>query len=86
MRTHAMTSQVEEVFMVPIKDLLDPAKRSNLKGNGPTELTKFVLTAGTGAHMPVFLGGPHRIWGLTAYVLNGILNSVLFPQHSGAKL
>ena len=33
-----------------------------------------------GLKMPQFDAGPHRVWGLTAYVLTGILNEIVFPE------
>ncbi len=39
-----------------------------------------------GVAYPVFNAGPHRIWGLTAFVLAGVLNTVVLPRASAAKL
>ena len=36
-----------------------------------------------GVKMPQFDGGPHRIWGLTAYILAGFLNTIVFPPTPG---
>ena len=59
--------EVAEVFSVPLRDLVDPALQST---------TTFETRS---LSMPQFDGGPHRIWGLTAYVLSGCLHDALFP-------
>ena len=37
---------------------------------------------GLSDNLPVFNAGPHKIWGLTAFVLAGTLNTILFPEFS----
>ena len=32
-------------------------------------------------HAPIFVGGPHVIWGLTGYILERFLKDVLEPFH-----
>lgn len=56
--------EVEEVFVVPLRDLCNP----NLHG-----FTQFRNTYST----PVFFGGQHRIWGLTAVITHMFLKSLL---------
>ncbi|EDQ92917.1 uncharacterized protein MONBRDRAFT_5048 [Monosiga brevicollis MX1] len=65
-------SEVAEVFTVPLATLMDPRFRSTWS------TSRF-----PGVKMPQFDGAPHRIWGLTAYILSGVLNSAIFPttQH-----
>lgn len=56
--------EVDEVFAVSLEDLCDP---ENL---GYTQF-KNMYSA------PVFKGGPRRIWGLTAFITNAFLRSLL---------
>ena len=57
--------EVSQAFCVPIRDLLDPKLRSTQSfKNGRV-------------NFPVFEGGPHRIWGLTAFILASVLNSLV---------
>ncbi|XP_070207859.1 uncharacterized protein [Littorina saxatilis] len=53
------TEEVEEVFTVSVSELCDASK---------TGSTQF--RTGPGYTLPVFLAGPHRIWGLTAVILH----------------
>lgn len=64
--------EVEEVFLVPLQRLADPELRSHWSSR------RF-----PGVKMPQFDGGPHRIWGLTAYILAGFLNTIVFPPTPG---
>eukprot|EP00842_Homolaphlyctis_polyrhiza_P005635 jgi/Hompol1/6072/HPOL_002753-RA len=59
--------EVAAVFAVSIDQLLDPAKRDteNFRGLGVSI-----------ASWPV---GNHRIWGLTAYILDNFLKSIIVP-------
>jgi hypothetical protein len=41
-----------------------------------------LIPAGLGNNLPVFNAGPARIWGLTAFILAGFLNTCLFPEFS----
>lgn len=60
------TSEVGEVFTVPLEDLCDPSKIGHTQFKGSYSV-------------PVFLGGKRRIWGLTAMITNMCLRSLL-PQ------
>ncbi|NXJ84363.1 NUDT8 protein, partial [Trogon melanurus] len=51
--------EVEEVFTLPLAHLL----REENQG-----YTRFRTAAGYGYTLPVFLNGPHRVWGLTAII------------------
>lgn len=51
--------QVEEVFTLPLAHLL----REENQG-----YTHFRTASGYGYTLPVFLNGPHKVWGLTAIV------------------
>lgn len=62
-------TEVEEVFTVTLQELCIP---ENLK------YTQFrILMARTPSSTPVFLGGKHRIWGLTAYFTHMFLKCLL---------
>eukprot|EP00042_Codosiga_hollandica_P033221 m.219620 g.219620 ORF g.219620 m.219620 type:complete len:154 (+) comp54135_c1_seq1:68-529(+) len=65
-------SEVAEVFTVTIHELMNVHKR--------------VTTQRFGINFPAFEGGPHRIWGLTAYVLENVLSVVLPQPVKDAKL
>ncbi|CAH1775148.1 unnamed protein product, partial [Owenia fusiformis] len=55
--------EVEEVFTRTIKSLSDPANQLTIKYP-------------KGFSLPEYLGGPHRIWGLTAIVLHQTLSLI----------
>ena len=57
--------QVEEVFTCPIRDLCDRSRAGS---------TQF--RTGPGYTLPVYLGAPYRIWGLTAIVLHQTLTLI----------
>eukprot|EP00730_Choanoeca_flexa_P012216 TRINITY_DN3684_c0_g1_i1.p1 TRINITY_DN3684_c0_g1~~TRINITY_DN3684_c0_g1_i1.p1 ORF type:complete len:249 (+),score=42.69 TRINITY_DN3684_c0_g1_i1:789-1535(+) len=63
------SDEVEEVFTITLADLMNK------------ELRSFgTLNRLPGIKMPQYDSGPHRVWGLTAYVLTGVLNSIVFPE------
>ncbi|EGD82073.1 hypothetical protein PTSG_02754 [Salpingoeca rosetta] len=62
-------NEVAETFIVPCRDLLNPDMRSTWKAPGLGSL-------------PQFDSGPHCIWGMTAYVLAGVFNSIILPYGS----
>ncbi|KAH6570133.1 hypothetical protein BASA50_004791 [Batrachochytrium salamandrivorans] len=66
--------EVAQVLSVPIRDLLDPTKRDveNFRGAG-ISISSWPLE-----------GTPHRIWGLTAYILDEFLNKIVIKHHSHA--
>ena len=53
--------EVDEVFTVPLEKILEKKNWEISEEDGG----------------PVFTGGQHRIWGLTAYILNKFLSDVL---------
>jgi nudix motif 8 len=56
--------EVECVFTMPLKHLIDPANfRSTQFRNGYA--------------LPVFIGSEHRIWGMTAIITHFVLNALL---------
>ncbi|NWT75291.1 NUDT8 protein, partial [Prunella himalayana] len=55
----ALCWQVEEVFTLPLAHLL----REENQG-----YTHFRTASGYGYTLPVFLNGPHKVWGLTAII------------------
>jgi len=62
--------QVESVFTLSLEHVCNPINRG---------YTKFTSQA----VLPLFLNGPHRIWGLTAIVLEQVLLALLpenYPQ------
>ncbi|NXU59716.1 NUDT8 protein, partial [Turnix velox] len=62
---------VEEVFTLPLEHLLKEENQG---------YTHFRTPAGYSYTLPVFLHGPHRIWGLTAIVTELTLQ-LLAPGH-----
>jgi len=60
-------AEIDEVFSISLKDLLNP---------------KNVIheTINMGNHMPAFVCGRHKVWGLTAYILHHFLMEVVVPS------
>lgn len=58
--------QVESVFTLSVSELLDPAFR-------------VVDDLGPRGKVPAFTAGPHRVWGLTAMVIDGVLGKAILP-------
>ena len=65
------TAEVASVFSLPIAHLLDDANRE--------VRTYEERGARPAVEMPVFHGGPEPIWGLTAFILEGVLESLVRP-------
>lgn len=61
-------SEVDSVFTLTLSQLLDVNQRAFVVINEATELK-----------MPVFKAGPHPVWGLTALILNLVLNTTVLP-------
>ena len=61
--------QVEEAFTLPVAALVAPGAREE-------------RDYGARGRMPVFFGGPGgaEVWGLTAFVLDGVLRRVVCPS------
>eukprot|EP01135_Chromosphaera_perkinsii_P000470 Nk52_evm24s96 gene=Nk52_evmTU24s96 len=59
--------EVEEAFTIPVETLLDPAQK---------EMKQY----GSRGWMPFFRGGPHVVWGLTALVLDHVLQDLLLSK------
>ena len=59
-------AEVSEVFALPLTHLLDDAHRE-------------VRDYPQRGRLPVFHGGPEEIWGLTAYILDGVLQKLVRP-------
>lgn len=59
-------SEVASVFSLPVAHLLDDRNRE-------------VKTYERRGVMPIFHGGPEPIWGLTAYILDGVLENLVRP-------
>ncbi|RMB98020.1 hypothetical protein DUI87_25498 [Hirundo rustica rustica] len=64
----AVVRQVEEVFTLPLAHLL----REENQG-----YTHFRTASGYGYTLPVFLNGPHKVWGLTAIITELTLELLL---------
>jgi len=67
-----LSEEVASVFALPITHLLDDNHREwrTYEGRG---------------RMPVFFGGPEEVWGLTAYILDGVLDAVVAPCWHGLR-
>jgi hypothetical protein len=67
-------SEVAGIFTLSLAQLLDPALagREDLEGGGRKRL-----------NVPFFEGGPAKVWGFTAYITEGVLESVLRPCLGG---
>mmetsp|Transcript_20039 Transcript_20039/g.29631 ORF Transcript_20039/g.29631 Transcript_20039/m.29631 type:complete len:211 (-) Transcript_20039:180-812(-) len=70
-------NEVAHVFTVPINQLINPKHRS-------------VEKLGWRGDMPVYTVPPYRIWGLTAFITEGVLKQLiepsLFPPEEGLDL
>merc|ERR1719291_948578 len=64
----ARSSEVDEIFTVSISRLADPGRQDSQAHE---------LPGGKIVEFKVFTGGPHKIWGLTAYVMHGVLQDAL---------
>lgn len=77
--------EVADVFGIPLRTLMDPAFRTTVKTSrclahrrGPPHAAPVADTRISGM-LPAFDGGPHRVWGLTAYVLDAVLRDAIVP-------
>lgn len=68
---HLILSKVEvdKVFCLSVNHLLNSHYRSE----------SAEVRFGSEISMPMFTGGPEPVWGLTALILDGIVNNVLLP-------
>jgi hypothetical protein len=64
-------SEVERAFVIPVRTLLDPAH---------TYLERYETKKRGRMEIPVFEGGPAKVWGLTAYLLDELLRNILVPS------
>ncbi|KAG5179741.1 NUDIX hydrolase domain-like protein [Tribonema minus] len=65
-RLELCPDEVAHAFTVPLAHLLDPANRG-------------MERLGARGDMPVFMADPHRIWGLTAFITDGVLRNAVVP-------
>lgn len=83
-------NEVELAFSLPLRHLADPANHSFelLPPKIPREGGGSSRHPRAGLWVPVFHGGPARIWGLTAYMLHSFLLEVAAPAaaHAGYAL
>lgn len=56
--------EIDAIFTLTLEDLTDPAKRN-------------VQDHGVRGSIPIFDAGPYPVWGLTAYILAGVLEEAL---------
>lgn len=61
------TSEVDHVFTVPLSVLCKAENR------------RYTIFKGYPYAFPVYFGGPRRIWGLTGFILDAVLNILLNP-------
>mgnify|MGYP001174959387 FL=1 len=68
------TAEVERVFALTLRELHDPMLVS---------LGRNTDTAAVRPSWPVFRGDPHgaEVWGLSAFILRGVLRELLTPLH-----
>ena len=64
--------EVAAVFALTLRQLRDPTLRGTRS-----------LPSRPGLFSPTFAGGPTEVWGLTAYILQGILQTII-PLELGA--
>lgn len=64
-------AEVDNLFTLTLAQLSDPGQRS-------------MQDLGIRGHVPVFQAGPVPVWGLTAYILDGVLREVVFPAFADA--
>jgi len=60
-------AEIDEVFSITLKDLLNPRNVVH-------------ESIHMGNHMPAFVCGTHKVWGLTAYILHHFLMEVAVPS------
>jgi 8-oxo-dGTP pyrophosphatase MutT (NUDIX family) len=75
--------EVAQVFTLPLAHLADPANHSFEMLHPKLETTHRDGASAphprAGMWVPVFTGGPERIWGLTAFMLHSFLREVAAP-------
>ena len=80
---HPNPSEVASVFTLPLATLTDPGHKvveqrpynsDVYKGRPPSAPGRLTTFA-----MPAYLGGPAKVWGLTAYILEQVLAEVIVP-------
>ena len=62
-----LSQQVDHVFTVPLSVLCKAENR------------RYTIFKGNPYVFPVYFGGPRRIWGLTGFILDVVLNILLNP-------
>lgn len=69
-------AEVDFAFTLPIERMLDPAFVAvETLSNRPR-----VANSRATAQVPVFHGGPARVWGLTAWIMSEVLQNVVVPS------
>lgn len=69
-------AEVDFAFTLPIERMLDPAFVAvETLSNRPR-----VANSRATAQVPVFRGGPARVWGLTAWIMSEVLQNVVVPS------
>ncbi len=77
----ASPDEVESVFMLTLPELADPEHYEVEDRSIPYKSAGVTLQHRPYV-LPVFKGGPRKVWGLTAYMLDSILRQVLLPAWS----
>lgn len=68
----ALSDEVASVFALSVPHLLDDNNRQ-------------VQSFDERGELPVFYGGPERVWGLTAFILDGVLRDGVLPCLSSGR-
>jgi hypothetical protein len=70
---------VDRAFALTLDELHDPALRITTGGHAKS---------GKSGHWPVYLGEPQgaEVWGLTAFILSGVLRELITPLRDAARL
>jgi hypothetical protein len=79
------TTEVDSVFSLSLRHLTNPSN-SEMEFLPPRNEPKASVLVRSGVHAPVFLGGPVRIWGLTAILLLGILRDCVIPAAAASGM
>jgi len=69
-------AEIDEVFLISLRDLLDPSRRAE----------RTYERRGTKGSFPIFKAGPHPVWGLTALITRRFLTEILGQTFAPALL
>ena len=74
----ASPNEVDSVFALTLPQLAD-AEHYEVEDRSVPYRSAGVTLQHRPYLLPVFKGGPHKVWGLTAYMLDGMLRQLLLP-------